>query len=216
MARLCHGCEKGQPESTCSTGTQYLWLWLHISCSSHFTVNWIEWINITLPTCALLYCLKSIYLSLFLKFKVIFHCSQCAYNGFILFTITKNGSEQKQRKFALTLKSSVFLNFLLLAAQMIKEKLRLKPASGSDLRGKTSEGKSDNSLQQQEEDEKARLLIGLSSADKSSSKKSIFSRRKWSNEHSHIHTTSEPDWMIHYSSCHAPSVRGSGKKQAAS
>ncbi|XP_034556808.1 protein KIAA0100-like [Notolabrus celidotus] len=65
-----------------------------------------------------------------------------------------------------------------LVAQMIKEKLRLKPASGSDLRGKTSEGKSDNSLQQQEEDEKARLLIGLSSVDKSSSKKSIFSRRK--------------------------------------
>ncbi|XP_069568471.1 bridge-like lipid transfer protein family member 2 isoform X2 [Brachyistius frenatus] len=65
-----------------------------------------------------------------------------------------------------------------LVAQMIKEKLRLKPASGSDLRGKASEGKSDNSLQQQEEDEKARLLIGLSSADKSSGKKSIFSRRK--------------------------------------
>ncbi|KAE8295175.1 Breast cancer-overexpressed gene 1 protein Precursor [Larimichthys crocea] len=65
-----------------------------------------------------------------------------------------------------------------LVAQMIKEKLRLKPASGSDLRGKSSEGKSDNSLQQQEEDEKARLLIGLSSADKSSGKKSIFSRRK--------------------------------------
>lgn len=62
---------------------------------------------------------------------------------------------------------------------MIKEKLRLKPASGSDLRGKAFEGKSDNSLQQQEEDEKARLLIGLSTADKSSSKKSIFSRRKW-------------------------------------
>ncbi|XP_072248320.1 bridge-like lipid transfer protein family member 2 [Leuresthes tenuis] len=65
-----------------------------------------------------------------------------------------------------------------LVAQMIKEKLRLKPASGSDMRGKVSEGKSDNSLQQQEEDEKARLLIGLSTADKSSSKKSIFSRRK--------------------------------------
>ncbi|XP_044059043.1 protein KIAA0100-like isoform X2 [Siniperca chuatsi] len=65
-----------------------------------------------------------------------------------------------------------------LVAQMIKEKLRLKPASGSDLRGKSSEGKSDSSLQQQEEDEKARLLIGLSTADKSSSKKSIFSRRK--------------------------------------
>ena len=60
---------------------------------------------------------------------------------------------------------------------MIKEKLRLKPASGSDTRGKASEGKSD-SMQQQEEDEKARLLIGLSTADKSTSKKSIFSRRK--------------------------------------
>ncbi|XP_024866117.1 protein KIAA0100 isoform X1 [Kryptolebias marmoratus] len=66
-----------------------------------------------------------------------------------------------------------------LVAQMIKEKLRLKPASGADLRGKASEGKSDNNQQQQqEEDEKARLLIGLSSADRSSSKKSIFSRRK--------------------------------------
>lgn len=66
-----------------------------------------------------------------------------------------------------------------LLLQMIKEKLRLKPAAGSDLRGKASEGKSDNNQQQQqEEDEKARLLIGLSSADRSSSKKSIFSRRK--------------------------------------
>ncbi|XP_056139126.1 bridge-like lipid transfer protein family member 2 [Lampris incognitus] len=65
-----------------------------------------------------------------------------------------------------------------LVAQMIKEKLRLKPASGTDPRGKTFEAKSDNSLQQQEEDEKARLLIGLSTTDKSSSKKSIFSRRK--------------------------------------
>ncbi|XP_054650617.1 bridge-like lipid transfer protein family member 2 isoform X2 [Dunckerocampus dactyliophorus] len=65
-----------------------------------------------------------------------------------------------------------------LVAQMIKEKLRLKPATGSDLRGKTSDGKVDNNLQQQEEDEKARLLIGLSTADKNSSKKSIFSRRK--------------------------------------
>ncbi|XP_029922551.1 protein KIAA0100 isoform X2 [Myripristis murdjan] len=65
-----------------------------------------------------------------------------------------------------------------LVAQMIKEKLRLKPASGTDLRMKTSEGKSDNSLQQQEEDEKAKLLIGLSTTDKSSTKKSIFSRRK--------------------------------------
>uniref|UniRef100_A0AAQ4PJV1 FMP27/BLTP2/Hobbit GFWDK motif-containing RBG unit domain-containing protein n=1 Tax=Gasterosteus aculeatus aculeatus TaxID=481459 RepID=A0AAQ4PJV1_GASAC len=65
-----------------------------------------------------------------------------------------------------------------LVAQMIKEKLRLKPASGSEPRGKASEGKSDTSMQQQEEDEKARLLIGLSGADKSSGKKSIFSRRK--------------------------------------
>ncbi|XP_061829189.1 bridge-like lipid transfer protein family member 2 isoform X1 [Nerophis lumbriciformis] len=65
-----------------------------------------------------------------------------------------------------------------LVAQMIKEKLRLKPATGLDLRGKTSDSKADNSLQQQEEDEKARLLIGLSTADKTSSKKSIFSRRK--------------------------------------
>lgn len=67
----------------------------------------------------------------------------------------------------------------LVDVQMIKEKLRLKPASGSDLRGKVSEGKSEgNNLQQQEEDEKARLLIGLSTGDKTSSKKSIFSRRK--------------------------------------
>lgn len=65
-----------------------------------------------------------------------------------------------------------------LVAQMIKEKLRLKPAVGSDVRGKASEVKTDTSLQQQEEDEKARLLIGLSTADKTSNKKSIFSRRK--------------------------------------
>ncbi|XP_051535969.1 protein KIAA0100-like isoform X2 [Myxocyprinus asiaticus] len=65
-----------------------------------------------------------------------------------------------------------------LVAQMIKEKLRLKPASGSESRGKTADGKADSSLRQQVEDEKARLLIGLSTADKSSSKKSIFSRRK--------------------------------------
>ncbi|XP_063061511.1 bridge-like lipid transfer protein family member 2 isoform X2 [Engraulis encrasicolus] len=67
-----------------------------------------------------------------------------------------------------------------LVAQMIKEKLRLKPASGSESRGKAVvEGRTtDSSLQQQEEDEKARLLIGLSSSDKSSSKKSIFGRRK--------------------------------------
>ncbi|XP_012693346.2 protein KIAA0100 isoform X2 [Clupea harengus] len=67
-----------------------------------------------------------------------------------------------------------------LVAQMIKEKLRLKPNSGSDARGKAAlEGRqADSSMQQQEEDEKARLLIGLSTADKSSGKKSIFSRRK--------------------------------------
>ncbi|KAM9468639.1 bridge-like lipid transfer protein family member 2 [Clarias gariepinus] len=64
-----------------------------------------------------------------------------------------------------------------LVAQMIKEKLRLKPASVSDSRGKAAEGKADSSLQQQMEDEKARLLIGLSTTDKSSSKK-IFSRHK--------------------------------------
>ncbi|XP_016124043.1 protein KIAA0100-like [Sinocyclocheilus grahami] len=65
-----------------------------------------------------------------------------------------------------------------LVAQMIKEKLRLKPASGSESRSKVTDGKTDSSLQQQVEDEKARLLIGFSTADKSSSKKSIFSRRK--------------------------------------
>ncbi|XP_043114856.1 protein KIAA0100-like isoform X1 [Puntigrus tetrazona] len=65
-----------------------------------------------------------------------------------------------------------------LVAQMIKEKLRLKPASGSESRGKATDGKTDSSLQQQVEDEKARLLIGFSTADRSSSKKSIFSRRK--------------------------------------
>ncbi|XP_026992620.2 protein KIAA0100 isoform X2 [Tachysurus fulvidraco] len=64
-----------------------------------------------------------------------------------------------------------------LVAQMIKEKLRLKPASVSEFRGKTTEGKADSGLQQQMEDEKARLLIGLSTSDKSSSKK-IFSRHK--------------------------------------
>lgn len=62
--------------------------------------------------------------------------------------------------------------------QMIKEKLRLKPASASESRGKAAEGKADSGMQQQMEDEKARLLIGLSTSDKSSSKK-IFSRHKW-------------------------------------
>ena len=61
---------------------------------------------------------------------------------------------------------------------MIKEKLRLKPAVAIESRGKVAEGKVDSTVQQQEEDEKARLLIGLSTTDKSSSKKSIFSRRK--------------------------------------
>lgn len=65
--------------------------------------------------------------------------------------------------------------FCATSVQMIKEKLRLKPAS--DSRGKAVEGKADSGLQQQLEDEKARLLIGLSTSDKSSSKK-IFSRHK--------------------------------------
>ncbi|XP_062872628.1 bridge-like lipid transfer protein family member 2 isoform X1 [Trichomycterus rosablanca] len=65
-----------------------------------------------------------------------------------------------------------------LVAQMIKEKLRLKPASASESRGKTVEGKPDSSLQQQQkEDEKARILFGLTSTDKSTSKK-LFSRNK--------------------------------------
>ncbi|XP_068945900.1 bridge-like lipid transfer protein family member 2 isoform X2 [Petaurus breviceps papuanus] len=64
-----------------------------------------------------------------------------------------------------------------LVAQVIKEKLRLKPAAGSETRGKL-ETKSDLNVQQQEEDEKARLLIGLSVGDKNPSKKSIFGRRK--------------------------------------
>ncbi|XP_019400878.1 PREDICTED: protein KIAA0100 homolog [Crocodylus porosus] len=64
-----------------------------------------------------------------------------------------------------------------LVAQVIKEKLRLKPAAGSEARGK-AESKSDGPVPQQEEDEKARLLIGLSVGDKNPGKKSIFSRRK--------------------------------------
>ncbi|MEJ1283943.1 hypothetical protein NN561_014922 [Cricetulus griseus] len=63
-----------------------------------------------------------------------------------------------------------------LVAQVIKEKLRLKPATGSEVRGKL-ETKSDLNLQQQEE-EKARLLIGLSVGDRNPGKKSLFSRRK--------------------------------------
>ncbi|KAG7267644.1 hypothetical protein CRUP_030390, partial [Coryphaenoides rupestris] len=69
-----------------------------------------------------------------------------------------------------------------LVAQMIKEKLRLKPMQGVGDARRPSEAKLDAGVkklqQQQEEDEKARLLISLSTADKSSGKKSIFSRRK--------------------------------------
>ncbi|ELV12096.1 hypothetical protein TREES_T100003578 [Tupaia chinensis] len=64
-----------------------------------------------------------------------------------------------------------------LVAQVIKEKLRLKPATGSEVRGKL-ETKSDLNVQQQAEEEKARLLIGLSVGDKNPGKKSIFGRRK--------------------------------------
>ncbi|XP_007935565.1 protein KIAA0100 homolog [Orycteropus afer afer] len=64
-----------------------------------------------------------------------------------------------------------------LVAQVIKEKLRLKPATGSEVRGKL-ETKSDLNMQQQKEEEKARLLIGLSLGDKNPGKKSIFGRRK--------------------------------------
>ncbi|KAM4700309.1 bridge-like lipid transfer protein family member 2 isoform 2-T2 [Discoglossus pictus] len=62
-----------------------------------------------------------------------------------------------------------------LVAQVIKEKLRLKPAAGAEVKGK-SETKTD--MNQQEEDEKARLLIGLSMGDKNTGKKSLFGRRK--------------------------------------
>lgn len=64
-----------------------------------------------------------------------------------------------------------------LLGQVIKEKLRLKPAAGAEARGKL-ENKSEGPIQQQEEDEKARLLIGLSVGEKNPSKKSIFGRRK--------------------------------------
>ncbi|XP_041053496.1 protein KIAA0100-like isoform X1 [Carcharodon carcharias] len=67
-----------------------------------------------------------------------------------------------------------------LLAQVIKEKLRLKPASGLEARGRSTELKTDGNAQQQEEDEKARLLIGskLISGDKASGKKSLFGKRK--------------------------------------
>ncbi|XP_053131385.1 bridge-like lipid transfer protein family member 2 isoform X2 [Hemicordylus capensis] len=65
-----------------------------------------------------------------------------------------------------------------LVAQVIKEKLRLKPAAGTESRGK-QEGKQEGHIQQQQqEDEKARLLIGLSVGEKNPGKKSIFGRRK--------------------------------------
>ncbi|XP_064424989.1 bridge-like lipid transfer protein family member 2 [Latimeria chalumnae] len=64
-----------------------------------------------------------------------------------------------------------------LVAQVIKEKLRLKTGPGVESKGKSTEGKVDAN-QQQEEDEKARLLIGLSTNDKNAGKKSIFGRRK--------------------------------------
>ncbi|XP_061460928.1 bridge-like lipid transfer protein family member 2 [Rhineura floridana] len=64
-----------------------------------------------------------------------------------------------------------------LVAQVIKEKLRLKPAAGTESRSK-QEGKLEGHVQQQEEDEKARLLIGLSVGEKNPGKKSIFGRRK--------------------------------------
>ncbi|KAM6464675.1 bridge-like lipid transfer protein family member 2 isoform 2-T2 [Liasis olivaceus] len=64
-----------------------------------------------------------------------------------------------------------------LVAQVIKEKLRLKPAAGTESRAR-QESKLEGPVQQQEEDEKARLLIGLSVGEKNPSKKSIFSRRK--------------------------------------
>ncbi|XP_072326063.1 bridge-like lipid transfer protein family member 2 isoform X2 [Scyliorhinus torazame] len=67
-----------------------------------------------------------------------------------------------------------------LLAQVIKEKLRLKTSSGLEARSKNTELKTDGPLQQQEEDEKARMLIGskLISGDKASSKKSLFGKRK--------------------------------------
>lgn len=60
---------------------------------------------------------------------------------------------------------------------MIKEKLRLKPASAAESRGRGADGKPDSGLQQQKEDEKARILFGLTGADKSTGKK-LFSRNK--------------------------------------
>lgn len=63
-----------------------------------------------------------------------------------------------------------------LVAQVIKEKLRLKTATGTEVQGKLKTT-SDRNMQQQEE-EKARLLIGLRAGNKNPSKKSIFGWRK--------------------------------------
>ncbi|XP_029466864.1 protein KIAA0100 homolog isoform X2 [Rhinatrema bivittatum] len=65
-----------------------------------------------------------------------------------------------------------------LVAQVIKEKLRLKPATGADGKGKLEVKVEGSRPEEQEEDKKARLLIGLSMSDKNPSKKSIFGRRK--------------------------------------
>ncbi|XP_030077940.1 bridge-like lipid transfer protein family member 2 isoform X1 [Microcaecilia unicolor] len=65
-----------------------------------------------------------------------------------------------------------------LVAQVIKEKLRLKPTTSAEGKGKMEVKVEGSRPKQQEEDEKARLLIGLSMSDKNPSKKSIFGRRK--------------------------------------
>lgn len=70
-----------------------------------------------------------------------------------------------------------WLRWFLPLFQVIKEKLRLKPAVGTESRAR-QESKLEGPVQQQEEDEKARLLIGLSVGEKNPGKKSIFGRRK--------------------------------------
>lgn len=94
-------------------------------------------------------------------------CFACKFNK-LLNWFSLNCSARSTNLFAFPL--------LLSTCQVIKEKLRLKPATGSEVRGKL-ETKSDLNMQQQEE-EKARLLIGLSMGDKNPGKKSIFGRRK--------------------------------------
>lgn len=69
------------------------------------------------------------------------------------------------------------MNVCVCVPQMIKEKLRLKPMQGVGDARRPLDAKPEAAVKK-EEDEKVRLLIGLSSADKSSGKKSIFSRRK--------------------------------------